>query len=213
MIAGQLTQLNQPEASGLCLEFILHTYAQALGIALRLESATALAALQDLQKLCRGSLSRDPLEQPGVLDKLCFYCEALVQNTEIGDEPLNVLYDLRNKIFSFISQYTRSHQRLVSETRHEVLKPLISFFTHLIPAIKMLSHSEVVLFSLLELRETLNGYLGSDTIEQVFRQLFPQGVGTLRQTIIDGFHRRGFDEFCKQHEALFEKLAWDNSTP
>ncbi len=218
MIALQLSNLDKGAAKGLCLEFILHEYAKALKIAAGLTHATPDDALSDLEKLFTDSYNTTVLQQPGVLDKLCFYCEALVQTSKIGENLLDAIDELRTVVAKPRAQLARSLRStphsgspVTTDSFHAIHQQLQAFFPRLLPIIKECSDSESALFSLLELRETLNRHLGEKTVENLLQNLFPEGPQTLRQTLSDGFSRRGFCDFCQRHEALFKGLTWQTN--
>lgn len=191
MITAQsLFQLDKMVALGLSLEFILHEYAKTMELAFQ----TSL----DWEKLS------------SVLDKLCIYCDALIQTSKQGTELLDVLDELRTTVVQQRNKCARGGMP-TTETIQQFRNQLRTLFPLLSPCIKQASHSETALFALLEVRKTLNLHLGAGTVEQLLQPLFPKGPKQLRQTIADGFARRGFAHFPEQHHALFEGLTWKSS--
>ena len=214
MIALQLSNLDKGAAKGLCLEFILHEYAKALQIAVRLDSASASDVLSDLEKLFADSMNTSVLQQPGTLDKLCFYCEALVQTSKTGENLLDAIDDLRTAV-SFPRVYLTRALRSIpngpaynADNFRALYRQLQAFFSQLLPIFEECSDSESALFSLLEQREILNRHLGEKTVENLLQKLFPEGPHVFRQALSNGFSKRGFCDFCQRHEALFEGLTW-----
>lgn len=220
MIELQLSNLDKGAAKGLCIQFILHEYAKALKITAHLPNSSPEDALIDLEKLFANSSNSPIVHQPGVLDKLCFYCEALVQSSKIGENLLGTIDELRilaSLSRTQLSREIRSIPITASTSGVDSLKDieqkLRGFFTLLSPIFQECLDSESALFSLLELRDVLNWHLGERTVEKLLAELFPKGPEMLRQTLIDGFSRRGFSDFCERHESLFCGLTWPTIAP
>ena len=201
MIAAQLTNLDKTAAKALCLQFILHEYARALEIASVLSSAKPHQVLRATHQLYPDITDGMPVMKPGILRKLCIYCEALLENTQKGGELLHVLEDLQ----LIICRVRRS-----KSASDSILEKLRTFFPLFSEHFSDCKESEAPLFALVELRTRLNQHLGEGSIEELLQKLFydPQ---ELRKIIEQGFAQRGFEDFCKQHEVLFEGLAWTPS--
>jgi hypothetical protein len=218
MITLQLAQSEKGAAKGLCFEFILHEYAKALTMADKLMSAPPFDALAILEKLFHDSLNEDIQHRTGIIDKLCFYCEALVQTSRIGKHLLDAIDDLRNDISkprANLARQLRSFPYCTSLSNHDFLhkldQDLHAIFPLLADLLQTCLDCETALFALLELRKTLNHYLGEKTVETLLQQLFPGGPHLLRETLVNSYARRGFSDFFQRHEALFEGLVWPHS--
>jgi len=200
MIAAQLTDLEKPAARALSLQFILHEYARALEIASKFSKSSIREMLQGLNQLYPDLAEGTPTLKLGLLRKLCFYCEALLETSHRGEELLHVLDDL---------QLMAARERRTKVPSSSVFDKLRTFFPPLSRQIaECKERCEAPLFALLELRKPLNKHLGSGAVERLLQTLFssPQ---ELHQAISLGFAQRGFEGFCKQHEHLFEDLAWE----
>jgi len=216
MIALQFSQFEKGATKGLCIEFVLHEYAKALAMAEKLTSASPAGILIILEKLFHCSVNPECINQSGIVDKLCFYCEALVQTSKIGEHLLDTIDELRNstcKPRAVLARQLRSIPYCTSISIDALLQPLNqglrTFFARLIPVIYSCAECETALFALLELRKTFNRYLGAKTVESLLQQLFPGGPHLLRQAITTGYSRRGFSDFCQRHEMLLEEeLVW-----
>lgn len=215
MIALECTQSDPGAIKGLCLEFILHELAKAFTLSNQLTNASTDEKVSILDQFIH---IPSPFEmvQPGIIDKLCFYCEALIQNSKMGDCLLDAIDELRSIISLSRSTLSRQ-QRMVpfphtpsNEWLNALDQSLRSFFYQLVPVFKACLDSETALFALLELRKTLNRFLGDHTVEEILQQLFPEGPHQLRQMLLDKFSQRGFHFFCHNHEKLLEGLAWSN---
>lgn len=213
MIEIQLSQSDKGAIKGLCLEFILHEYAKALAITKDLKNAPSEKIIESLDQLYSSAFNTSILQQPGILVKLCFYCEALVQNSKMGEHLLRVIDDLRNTIILLRSAYAHP---LPPTNVHELLGSLFNslagFFSHLLPVFQSSLECESALFTLLELRQTLNHHLGPNTVENLLQNLFPEGPELLRKTLSHRFSRRGFRNFFQRNETLFEGLVWPEPT-
>ncbi|MBF8262922.1 MAG: hypothetical protein HW387_587 [Parachlamydiales bacterium] len=217
MIALQFAQLEKGAAKGLSLEFILHEYTKALSLADRLQRASTADCLEIFEKLYADSLSTAVMQQPGVLDKLCFYCEALVQTSKIGENLLDAIDGLRNAASLPRCALARQQRSIasshsISDLIRTFYEKLRAFFSLLIPVFEVSLDCETAFFTLLELRQSLNRFLGANTVEHLLQRLFPQGPQMLRQTLAAGYSRRGFSDFCHRFDALFEGLVWPHPT-
>jgi hypothetical protein len=201
MIAAQLTQLDKTAAKALCLQFILHEYARALEIVSTFSSAKLLPILQGIHQLYPDLSEGMPTMKLGILRKLCNYCEALLENSQQGEELLNALEDL---------QVLVCRVRRRKNSAHTIFEKLQEFFPRLAEHFSDSRQSEAPMYALVELRQRLNKHLGEGSVEQLLQKLF-QDPRELRQIIAQGFAQRGFEGFCKQHEVLFEGLAWTPS--
>jgi len=210
MIALQFPESDKGAAKGLCLEFILHEYAKALTMAEKLASACPEEIESILEKLFHESLRSEP--PSGIIDKLCIYCEALVQTSKIGEKLLDAIDDMRCNTSKPRAFLARQLAHGVCPATNDLLQPLNqglrSLFPLLIPILQTCLECETTLFALLELRQVFNHHLGEKTVETLLETIFPSGPHHLRQALIDGYSRRGFSDFCQHHEMLFEGLAW-----
>lgn len=216
MIAHQFSQLEKGAAKGLCLEFILHEYASALKICTQLDAAAPNELMNILEKLSArpGNASQ---AQSGILDKLCIYCEALVQNSKIGENLLEVVDELRNTVFlirTIVSRQIRAiaSQQGIDELLRKLSTALHSFFPLLASIFQSSLECETAIFALVELRSVINRHLGEKTVEILLQQMFPDGPERLREFLSLGFEKRGFCDFCDRHESLFEELTWPQTT-
>ncbi len=202
MIAAQLTNLDKTSAKALCLQFILHEYARALEIASTFSLAKSHQLLQGIQQLHPDLLEGMPMMKLGILRKLCIYCEALLENSQKGEELLNALEDLQ----VIVCRVRRS-----KHSAGIIFEKLQEFFPLLAEHFSDCRESEAPMYALVELRQRLNKHLGNRSIEQLLQNLFQDPL-ELRHVIAQGFSQRGFESFCKQHEVLFEGLRWTPST-
>lgn len=180
MLALQFSQSEKGAAKGLCIEFILHEYAKALTMAEKLSSASPVEILMILEKLFHNSVDTRCHHQSGIIDKLCFYCEALVQNSKIGEHLLDAIDELRisaSKPRSALARQLRSIPYCTSVSANDLLQPLNqglrAFFQLLLPVFQTCLECETALFALLELRKTFNHHLGAKTVESLLQQLSP----------------------------------------
>lgn len=149
----------------------------------------------------------------GVLDKLCNYCEALVQNSQIGEDLLDVADELKNTTYLLQTVVSRQIRSIVSrENIDDLLHKLSSALRALFPLLASIFQSSIdcesALFALVELKDVFNRHLGEKTVERLLEKLFPDGPDRLREFLSSRFEKRGFCDFCDRHEELFEGLAW-----
>lgn len=131
------------------------------------------------------------------LDKLCFYCEILLQASRIEEnEPILILEEMK-------------HQILRKKPVADLQQKLVLFFDSLIPFFHEARSDENVLFYFIENKERLNSFLGSYKIENMLQSFFPSGFDQLRSILIEGYTRRGFISFLSQIEPLIDAMEWE----
>lgn len=103
------------------------------------------------------------------------------------------------------------------ETWRELIQMMQSqlrlLFDSLFSFFQEFRHDENLLFLLIEQKEPLNQYLGHRAVETVLARLFPQGASSLRETLYNGYARRGFLDFYSRNEELIESIDWENACP
>lgn len=116
-----------------------------------------------------------------------------LKSTSSPSEPLKLI----RKTWRQLIEITQNH-----------LKQLFNF---LFPFFQEFRHDENLLFLLIEQKGSLNQYLGDYTIEAVLARLFPQGVASLKETLYNGYARRGFLDFYSRNEELIESIDWEDA--
>ena len=225
--------LEPPAARSLCIQFILQelitaferlaslqisTPEQLVGVDIRQE-LTAIS--QELEKFLLFSLENPFTQKGGVLDKLCFYCEILLQASNVSDPEIFVLLEeMKNSILRMRSKLivwkkmTSLHplDQILSqllELYSELRCKLSRFFTVLSLFIQEARSDENVLIFLIENRLKLNGHLGNRTIEDLLQRFFPAGHAQLRAVICEGYTRRGFNSYFAQAEPMIDEIEWE----
>jgi hypothetical protein len=224
------TNLEPPAARSLSLQFILQELlssftlsdqlAQFLSEPLPETTLTHQIDLisRELEKVLLFSLENPFSQKGGSLDKLCFYCEILLQASNAGGQevPL-ILEEMRISVLKFKSILVTwrrmpalhpidSLSSLLSEFYSDIRPKLIRFFKALFPYLYEARGDENVVVCLLEKKELLNGYLGDKTIEKLLARLFPEGTPQLRKILSENYARRGFSSFFSQCEPLIDAL-------
>lgn len=174
---------------------------------------------REVEKFLLFSL-HNPFDQVGgILDKLCFYCETLLQaSLNHFEEPLSLLEEMRTLVLQMKSKLILWKKEsspseptptsLFSFTK-EMGDLLPRFFTSLSPAFEEAKGDENVLFLLLEKREELNRRLAPRSVEKLLDRLFPAGKEHLKVTLEGGYGRRGFIPFFEERRVLIEALEWE----
>lgn len=227
--------LDLPIARSLSIQFILQELLTSFDLIHDLKLATPLqlqganlkeeliCISKELEKFLLFSLDNPIGLKSSALDKLCFYCEILLQASHIGDTKILMLVDeMRNAVLStkshiFVSKKNRDLPSLTDilnrlMTLYTQLKiKLDEFFLALSPFLKEARSDENVLIYLLEHKEKFNSYLGPRCIEDLFRSFFPSGYDQFRAAIFEGYTRRGFTQFLATVEPLLDALEveWD----
>jgi len=214
--------LDPPAARSLSLLFVLKEFFAACQLIERLENGVpeelgAVSSHLDLFLL--SSLDNPFVQKGGALDKLCFYCEILLQASKVDDESiLVILEEMRNGIMKVRSKLLFWKKKLptqeeirsdFTELYKRMHDHLASFFSSLLPFLKQSRTDENVLLYLIERRKEFNLYLGAKTIENLLNGFFPSGPHELRAVICEGYTRRGFAEFYSKQEPLIDALEWE----
>lgn len=175
-------------------------------------------ALQ-LEKFLLFSLENPFTKTGGGIDKLCFYCESLLQASKVNDETsLFILEEMRHAILQVKGSLTKCKKEnspfpeksLVLIPLYENLQALAkTFFLSLYPFLEESRTNENLLLYFVEHQKEWNFYLGSKTIETLFRFLFPSGPYELKAAICEGYTRRGFASFYAAKESLVDAIEWD----
>jgi hypothetical protein len=157
----------------------------------------------------------------GGIDKLCFYCETLLQASKIdSDLPLTTLDKMRKEILEIKTLISRMQKEGISElctqTLGKLYKTLMEqfsiFFKSLFPFFEESKTNENLLLFLVEHQSHWDNYLGEKTVISLFRHLFPSGPCELRAAICEGYTRRGFASFYATKESLVDAIEWDSAS-
>lgn len=214
--------LEPPAARSLSLLFILKEWVSCFHVVERLkreqdrELDTAVI-LKKLEKLLFFSMENPHGQKGGLLDKLCFYSDILIQASKIADATLaDLVEEMQQSIFRFRTKLVQAKKipmpsiPIALGTLYSFLEQkLLGYFSTLIPYLQEARTDENVLIHLIEQKQTFNHFLGPRAIEELLRQFFPTGQPHLRAVICEGFTRRGFASFFAEKEAIIEELEWE----
>lgn len=226
--------LDPPVVRSLSLQFILQELIISFELVVSLQISTPkrlsgdnlqkeLASISiEIEKFLLFSLENPFAQKGGVLDKLCFYSEILLQASHIGDqEILMILEEMRNSVLRTKSSLTMWKKKLPTQsldplhhlmTLYSDLEHKLSrFFLALTPYLQQARSDENVLLYLIEHRHQLNSYLGPLVIEELLYRFFPAGHSQLKAVICEGYTRRGFSSFFAKVEPLIDALEWDSA--
>ena len=211
--------LDPPTERSLALQFVLQEFLSSCHCLERLENASSeeLPAISSyLDQFLLSSLNNPFAQKGGALNKLCFYCEILLQASKIGNETILIdleemqhpIMKVRSKMILWKKQAPLPEEisSAIAELCDQLRKKFISFFSSLSPFLIESRTDENVLLYLIEHRQTFNFYLGQKTIENLLSRCFPAGYHELRATICEGYTRRGFGEFYTKQEPLIDTL-------
>ncbi len=215
--------LDPPIARSLSLLFVLQEFLASCRLVERLENAapegelSGIASRLDLFLLF--SLDNPFAQKGGALDKLCFYCEILLQGSKVSDETVLVLLEeMRNAVMKIRSKLIFWKKKAplreeigaeFTELYKQLHKNLASFFSSLHSFLKESRTDENVLLYLVEHRKEFNLYLGEHAIENLLSGFFPSGPHELRAMICEGYTRRGFGAFFESQEPMLDALEWE----
>lgn len=217
--------LDPPAAKSLALLFILQELLSSLQLLDQAENhiPTDLSDIYNqLEKFLLFSLDNPFTKNGGGLDKLCFYCESLLQASKISDDALLlILEEMRNSILNVKSRLVTWKKKLPSKEElqpnlaalyGELHKKFRAFFSSLSLFLHESRTNENILIYILEHRVQFNSYLGPRTIENLLCRLFPSGPCELRAAICEGYTRRGFTDFYAKQEPLLDAIEWEASS-
>ena len=207
--------LEPPVARSLSIQFILQALLDGLSILEKQDFQS------ELEKIMLFSLKNPMSQTGGVLDKLTFYSELLIDASHVKEnELIHCLETMRRALILFKSKMgvwkkmTRGYpqeemQEQLMQLHSSLSLGFCSYFTALIPFLKEARSDENVLTSLIENREKFNTYLGPKSVEMMLQSFFPAGFDQLRAIIYEGYTRRGFDTFLSSIEPLIDQIQWE----
>lgn len=229
------SSLDPPVARSLSIQFILQELMSSFELVGHLRiytpyqlqganlSEEIVCISKELEKLLLFSLENPFASKGSVLDKLCFYCEILLQASHIreSDIPM-ILEEMRGSILKMKSKLIAwkkmpaplgQIQQDLFELYGILFQKLSRFFDALAAFLKEARCDENVLTYLIENKDKLNSYLGERRIEELLQSFFPAGHAQLRATIIEGYTRRGFTAFLSKLEPLIDAIEWETPCP
>lgn len=212
--------LPSEAAAPLSLQFLIKGWLKAaswLETAHRQIDVSERELASSLEVWLLSSLAGPLAPEEGILDRLSFYADILASGTPIdeGSKLLRHLESMKHDagelridlLFSKSAQNRNARDLWIEwiERSKEKLKILFDLFFVFFQEFRQ---DENLLFLLIEQKERLNQYLGEQAVESILCRLFPQGVCTLRETIYNGYARRGFLDFYARNEELIESVDW-----
>lgn len=225
------SNLDPPVARSLSIQFILQGLIDSFDLLQHLQLATPLqlqganfkeeinCISKELEKFLLFSLENPFAQKSSVLDKLCFYCEILLQASHISnneifsvlDEMRDDVLNVRSKMFGWKKMQVPLSQILeqLFELYADLYQKLCRFFSAISLFLKEARFDENVLIYLIENKDKLNSYLGMRRIEELLQSFFPAGHAQLRTAIHEGYTRRGFTTFLSSIEPLIDAIEWE----
>lgn len=180
-----------------------------------------LCICKGLEKISLTSSENPFLQKGGVVDKLFFYLEILLDASKVHETTLiATLEKIKKEILNTrlkINGWSKMKDgtflpEMFQHLMHlykDLYEKLVTFFKNFSPFLKEARSDENVLVYLIENQEKLNSYLGDETIENLLQSFFPAGHDQLRAAIHEGYTRRGFTNFLVSIEPLIEKIQWE----
>jgi len=170
-----------------------------------------------LERFLRFSIGNPFTKTGGGLDKLCFYCETLLQASRVQSEvPLVILEEMRSSILKTKTSLVRLQKTpylavkscaMLKELYALLKVSLRSFFNSLLPFLEESRTNENVLLYLIEHQKEWNQFLGDAAIEKLLQTFFPTGPFQLKAAICEGYTRRGFAAFYATKEPLVDVVV------
>lgn len=192
--------LERSVARSMSLQFVLQELLRAFKL-IDASRHIGTVSQQEIEKFLLLSLDSPFSQKGGVLDKLCFYSEILLQ-THTG--ALDVLEEMRGAVLKLCARkkgVQKSDWLCLLDRLEEDFR---RFFHALQKALFEARSDENVLVFLMENKASINQYLGEHTLENLLGHFFPEGRDQLRAVLYEGFSRRGFSSFFNQVEPLID---------
>lgn len=146
------------------------------------------------------------------LDKLCFYCDLLLQASKIPEGAVvAMIEDIHCSVLQLKTRLTLLKKPLEAKFLKTLQQKLAALFSALLPHLQEVKMDENVLIYLIEQKKKWNALLGNQAIEQLLNRFFPEGRSQLRSLLSEGFTRRGFASFFAEKEPLLDAIQWDSS--
>ncbi|MES2273336.1 MAG: hypothetical protein V4487_04015 [Chlamydiota bacterium] len=224
--------LDPPAARSLSLQFLLKELIGSFELLHDLQnsvdqqpfSKNIESLSNDLERFIFFSLKNPSSQKRGLLDRLCFYCEILLQAGGVKDHKiLALLEEMRNPILemkSLTAAWKRGQKIALDQIQAQFLNlyarlhlKLCLFFSELKPFIYEARCDENVLMVLIEGKDEFNEHLGERSIEKFLSHLFPQGPFQIRTLVYEGYARRGFVSVFEEAEKLIDAIEWEAPCP
>ena len=200
--------LSPPTVRSLSLSFVIEELAERIEQSRRLEESDD----KSLERNSFFSLSKPYPVNTMFPNKLCFYCDILLQTSSVGETTLlDELNQMRMFMLEARAFLTLEKEALGSSFFQAFRGKISSVFSLLLPFLFEARSDENVLIKLLELRNTFDYALGLGTIQAMLQSFFPEGHTYLRTLIHEGLTRRNFTPFLLEKESLIDTIEWDST--
>ncbi len=229
------SNLPAPIARSLSIQFALKEWLNAFHLLQNLQTTlpeqihkapahTVLTHIaRTLQKFLLFSIECPLALNTCCLDRLCFYCEILIQTSKVdADKMQALLEEMRGKMLQMKAQMVSWKKcpicpSLMQEALFSLLdylkQKLICFFDAFVAYLQEARSDENVLTYLLEHKDSFNAACGKQYVEDMLRSFFPAGLSQLRAVIFEGYTRRGFSAFLSQIEPLIDAFEHESPCP
>lgn len=187
---------------------------------LRLQSIDVKSEIAHLFKELEKLFLFSPTQSSNALDKLCFYCEILLQASSTnGREIEAILQEMRSSagklkfemlLWKKMESFPRQICDALGSCYSLLRKKLFDFFKKLSPFFYDMRYDENVLAYLVENRKRMNAILGHRRIEELLSFLFPEGPLAFRKVIEEGYARRGFSSSFYTLEPFIDQIEWES---
>jgi hypothetical protein len=223
--------LDPPAARSLSLQFSLQEWLACIKVAYTIRSEAPkilrghdlfremVSVSKQLEKFLLFSLNNPFSQNGGALDRLCFYCEVLLEFSKVEErdpvrfhleEMRSAVLETRAKILSWKRKIPDA-EAIAAEVEGlctSLEGSLSDFFLALFPFFAEARSDENVLFYLIEHRATINEAIYPEKVETILSRLYPSGPTHLRAILYEGYTRRGFGDFYAKHESLIDSIEW-----
>lgn len=209
---AHLSPLN---VRSLSLLFILQECVDKLEYLKTLEKLSKEELFLEIQTFIKTDKTQEPHPFP---DKLCFYCEILLQASKVSQHSLDLRTDamkrfmLELKLKTLNSKSADQKNFPVEDFCLDMKGLFRSFFFSLNPFFVEAKSDENVLLKLIEHKNVFN-FLEPQLIEKMLHSFFPSNIAQLKAIICEGLTKRGFSFVFEESEKFIDEIQWKELCP
>lgn len=209
------SHLSPLNIRSLSLLFILEECAEKLNHLKILENSPKEELFIAIQSFVKASNNQESHAFP---DKLCFYCEILLQASKVSQHSLDLRIDamkrfmLELKLKILNSKSAAQEGFPLNEFCLDMKSLLRSFFFSLNPFLMEAKSDENVLLKLIEHKNVFN-FLEPQLVEKMLHSFFPSNIAQLKAIICEGLTKRGFSFVFEESEKFIDEIQWEELCP
>lgn len=211
-LPAHLSPLN---VRSLSLLFILQECVDRLEHLKILESMPKEELFSEIQTFITPDKKQESSQFP---DKLCFYCEILLQASKVSQHSLDLRTDAMKRFMlelklKILNSKSANQESFPIEDFCLDMKSLFrSFFFSLNPFFVEAKSDENILLKLIEHKDVFN-FLEPRLVEKMLLSFFPSNIAQLKAIICEGLTKRGFSFVFEESEKFIDEIQWKELCP